>query len=221
MTDKTMILTKIKKLFALAQSPNENEAAAAMNKAQELMQEHDITMQAIEALAVECAETESVLKTNKLPKYTQRLLSIIMDAFGVKVIACGRRITIFGHNSRAEIAQYAYEAMDRQLLNARKDFLRDNRGAGTRNADIFCHGWVLGAAKAVKAYPLSDKEKVELDEAKNAKFTNVRIVQSRNSTRRVSAQTYGYYMAGLDQGEDARLYAGVNDASNNPQELTA
>ena len=221
MTDKTMILTKIKKLFALAQSPNENEAVAAMNKAQELMREHDITMQAIEALAVECAETESVLKTRKLPKYTQRLLGIIMDAFGVKVIICGRKITILGHNSRAEIAQYAYETIERQLMAARKAFLRDNKGAGTRNADIFCHGWVLGVDKTIKAYPLSDKEKVELNEAKNTKFNKLRIVRSRNTTRSINAQTYGYYMAGLGQGADARLYAGVSGEDSNPQALTA
>ena len=214
-----MILTKIKKLFALAQSPNENEAAAAMNKAQELMREHDITMQAIEAMAVECAETESVLKTRKLPKYTQQLLGIIMDAFGVKVIIFGRKITILGHNSRAEIAQYAYETIERQLMSARKAFLKENKGAGTRNADIFCQGWVLGAAKAVKAYPLSDKEKVELNEAKKAKFNNLRTVRSRNTTRRVNAQAYGYYMDGLCQGADARLHAGVNGSNSTPQTL--
>jgi len=37
------LIDKIQKLFALGQSPNLNEAAAALNKAQELMDEYDLS----------------------------------------------------------------------------------------------------------------------------------------------------------------------------------
>lgn len=44
MNDRTKIAERVKKLLALATSPNENEAAAAAEKAQALLLEHSLTM---------------------------------------------------------------------------------------------------------------------------------------------------------------------------------
>jgi hypothetical protein len=44
MTDKEKLIERIRKLLALANSPNENEAAAAMEKAQSLLAEHNLNM---------------------------------------------------------------------------------------------------------------------------------------------------------------------------------
>lgn len=44
MTDRNRIIEKIRKLVALSDSPNENEAMAAMEKAQALLAQHDLQM---------------------------------------------------------------------------------------------------------------------------------------------------------------------------------
>lgn len=44
MNDKEKLLEKLKKLFALGNSPNQHEAEAALAKANQLMQEHQISM---------------------------------------------------------------------------------------------------------------------------------------------------------------------------------
>lgn len=48
--DLDKVRDKIRKLFALGQSPNENEAAAAVAKAQSLLAAYDLTMESVENL---------------------------------------------------------------------------------------------------------------------------------------------------------------------------
>lgn len=48
MTDMDKLIIKIKKLLALAQSSNENEAALAMEKAQALLAEHNLSLDAVQ-----------------------------------------------------------------------------------------------------------------------------------------------------------------------------
>jgi hypothetical protein len=71
--EQKAVIDRVKKLFALSESPNENEAAAALARANELLEKHNLTRGVVEDTAqqkAEKGETDS-LGVNVQPyKYT-------------------------------------------------------------------------------------------------------------------------------------------------------
>lgn len=155
------IIDKIKKCLALAQSSNPNEAAVAMNQAQKLMQLHGITMKHVDRSSIGSAHVQSY-SVSKIKDWELRLMTMIAGAFGCKImwlrgfsgVAFGR-YELIGLKSQIEIAQYTCEVMQRKLLKARGEYVNSlytSRGAKTKAADAFCHGWVTAVSKTVSKF---------------------------------------------------------------------
>lgn len=135
MTDQK-ILDKIKKLLALAQSSNANEAALALSKAQALMAEHNIDAEAIDLSQIKEAYVKSQFSVSKTKPYESVLVGAIASAFGCEVLwmasASWRRFrdqddtwaqwVFVGPSDRLQLATYAADVLMPQLKKARSDF---------------------------------------------------------------------------------------------------
>ncbi len=145
------ILERIKKLMALSQSSNPNEAAVALSRAQKLMAEHQISSQ---DLSVSDFDESSVdtLKGLADMKIMGILSSMVARAFGLEVFISGdgSRITsatFIGPKDRLQSGCYVYTIISRQATIVKKQFMAENRAKAQDmvDADIL---------KALKKNPL-------------------------------------------------------------------
>jgi hypothetical protein len=77
---------RIRKLLALADSPNENEAAAAAEKAQELMLRHGIELATVAAASGERLAVDEHVLHGKVDPWRRRLAGAVAGSAGGRVI---------------------------------------------------------------------------------------------------------------------------------------
>jgi len=165
------ILDKIKKLFALSKSPNANEAALALRRAQELMDEYGIDHSAVSASDIVEEDIYRHRGTNP-PLYEAYLIGIISKAFGCRALLRGNlqdtenRWCFIGLSHRAEIAKYTAVVLMRKLGSARRQYIgtlyRCKRDTKIRRADTFCEGWVTTISEKIKAFAGSEEDEILL-----------------------------------------------------------
>ncbi|OHD22793.1 MAG: hypothetical protein A2Y38_20210 [Spirochaetes bacterium GWB1_59_5] len=163
---QSSILGKIKKLLALGNSPNANEAAAAFKRARELMDEYGISEEEVSFADVQ-EKTIQRSRWSIPPRYEAILASTIAKAFGVRLLYCGNGWTFIGFDHRLEIAMYVGTVLLRKLAGARAAYMatlyRCKRATKTRRADEFCLGWVSAVISKVSDFVGTEQEKALLD----------------------------------------------------------
>lgn len=162
------LLEKLKKLLALAKSDNPHEAALALQRAQKLMQAYNIT-QADLALSDIDESVSNYWAAGSVnpPRYMLGLLDIIQVAFGVKpIIHSGFKASVgfYGNKNRVELASYTWEVLARQLVVARKNYIRQQNkriknATKTSRGDKFAEGWVLAVRREVHSFSMSCEER--------------------------------------------------------------
>ncbi len=131
------VFEKIKKLMALSQSSNENEASLALKRAQKLMQEYQISMEDVSFSEIN-EQSESIIPAMRDRVLYTTLASIISKAFGVDFYirftlkknstATQASQTVFiGPKQRLESACYTYTILSRQACNVKKEFSTKER----------------------------------------------------------------------------------------------
>lgn len=126
------VFEKIKKLMALSQSPNENEASLALKRAQKLMQEYSISMEDVTLSEID-EKSEAITPAMRDRVLYTTLAGIISKAFGVEFYIRFTRKTgssstqatqtvFIGPKSRLEAACYTYTILSRQAANVKNDF---------------------------------------------------------------------------------------------------
>lgn len=124
------ILEKIQKLLALSKSTNPSEASIALNRAQKLMAEHNISSQDISLNSIDSQKYE--LKSYFRSKILiGALASIICKAFGLDyffncVNSKLRGVTFVGNKDRMEIAIYTVTILQRQLEIERAAYKKEH-----------------------------------------------------------------------------------------------
>lgn len=156
------LITKIRRLLALATSPNENEAQQAMLKAQELMVKHGFSMTDIDVEDEKKETTE--LDANdwaKCPWWAPTLASIIADNFKCYTLMrrkvynrCGvTKIVFIGLKQDAEMAKeiynFSYMFLDGVLKQNRASY--KEKGYTTSHANMFNNDYAQGFIDGLKA----------------------------------------------------------------------
>jgi uncharacterized protein DUF2786 len=213
------ILNKIKKLLALAKSSNANEAAAALSRAQKLMQEHAITLTDVKL--TDCSTSESLLDAKGVNKYEVNLIHLIGYAFGVEPIVSYVRVNykvrakvcFLGITPQPELAQYCFDVLYRQLKQDRAQHIRQqsNRckpSTKTKRGDAFAEAWVMATYQKVQKFALTEEQAVLIDSYKNNKFNDLETEKGRDRTKGKARDSD--YHAGLNAGKDVRLDRPVN-----------
>lgn len=215
------IISKIEKLLNLSKSSNEHEAALALQRAQKLMQEHNIDGADILLSKFSDVEVKEIVGAELIEPWVNALINLVCDSFGVDVVRTYHRaefgkngfnmLTLFGDKQRVLLAKYCYEVLAAQLKEARKNF---NKSLPTdmkhkwKHSDSFCFGWVKAIESKVEKFALCEQEVELMKEYGNSLFPVVVQKKAQTFTLQGSA-----YHAGLEEGENVQLHHAVNGAS--------
>ncbi|MFT8334719.1 MAG: DUF2786 domain-containing protein [Acetobacter orientalis] len=219
---KKKAMERLKKLLMLSRSTNENEAAAALGKAQELMRELSVSEDDLELTDYTALEADGLLVRpgRSVPVYVMRLEGLIEKAFGCTAVwdrhqvKC--KIIWLGQKSKAEISAYSWTVLARLLKNKREQYkfthLLTGHTPGKREAlaDTFCEGWVAGVSRNILQDTVSAKDKRLLDLFLNQKFPNLIDLQSRGAGL-TSGQVNSAYTDGIRAGQKTHLHSGVQN----------
>lgn len=214
MSDKDRAIRRLKKLMALTSSSNTNEASAALARAQKLADSHGITQDDIEILDI----NESICNywpvgASTPPSYMAYMLQVIKDAFGVDCILLGDGVSFYGLYNRPELAAYTFEVLGRQLIKARRDFIKTQNkriktSTKTARGDKFAEGWIIAVLNKIEKLARTAYE-VELAgrwlEKKYTRIVTRPARQSGKTRDNDNARNSGYR-----EGRQACLHQPVN-----------
>jgi len=216
------VLAKIKKCLALARSANEHEAATALAKACELMDQHGIDEEDI-GLGDVAEAIARASRTIKPPLWEGMLSATVCHAVGVRCLINrdGDRVFV-GVQSRAEIAGYAFSVLFRQLKRARADYIkaRLKRCGPSRKrgrADVFCEGWASGAYQAIVQLVSKAEPGAIVERYLEKQYPHARPVDSRAAKAKRADDDFHN---GYDGGRNASLHQAVGGGAAAPLALT-
>ena len=150
------VIAKLKKLWALAESSNVNEAANAAQAAQRLMTEHQIDMAMLDTsgpveapiqVENEYLEPPKSMRAKKSP-WKGTIAGALSSANGCQCYWLGPNLRIIGTKASAETVRYLYAYLTREV-----DRLADkhNRGDGRAWLNSFRIGAASQIAETIKA----------------------------------------------------------------------
>ncbi|AZV39952.1 DUF7168 domain-containing protein [Komagataeibacter xylinus] len=207
------VMERLKKLMALSKSGNPHEAAAALARAQQLMQEHQITEDDLVLSNVgEFACRFTWGAKSRPARYQTRLWSMINGVFGVRsvfMVGTGQ-IRFYGLSSRAELAAYTCNVLSRQLRQARSDFLRAQnkrikRTTKISRADNFAEGWILAVRSKAQNLTIPFEEEQLLLRYEGTALGEMEEMKGRAAP--LSRRSDQAFVDGCREGRRAQLYA--------------
>jgi hypothetical protein len=220
-SDIDKIKDKIKKLFALSKSPNANEAAAALEMAQKLMDEYGLVKSEIPALDVNENEAPRT-SGNAPPQYEIKLAVLIAEAFECKVFM-DRKLDIkklvyrntykfIDIDYRPEVASYIAVVLFRKLHRARAGYLKSlyrirSRGTKIKRGDEFSKGWVSVVVQKLKTFSSTPEENMAL-EMYMEKYANLYTVKGIDRGAIKKYECLDWYK-GQKAGEGVEIRHGV------------
>lgn len=167
----TSIVDKVRKLLRLAESPNANEAALAAAKAQELIDQHNLSA-ALLALEDEAgAEPDEPIEDFRgkgAPLYTEsrdswrwRLASVVMHANSCRGYKADGAIQIVGRPSDVETVRYLYAYLAHETDRLVE---RDGRGCGR----TWRNNYRIGVVSAIAGKFTQQRERFKAEQRKIA-----------------------------------------------------
>lgn len=218
------IVDKIKKLLALANSSNENEAQLASTKAQELMMKYNLELSKIDSKDKDI-KSEFIGEARKKVSYKESLvLALINEFFNVQTVSIRRRgdngnetvHDMIGEKHNVEIAKYVYDFL---MMSFEQQFqaYKKETGCPLSSKKSFMTGIYHGFYKkmeetnnkivqenALVVVKDKDVERFVFDKYKNLKKTN-----TKTDTRDINA-----FESGKEAGGKMNVRRGINDASS-------
>lgn len=158
--DKEKIKDRIRKCLALAGSPNEHEAAAALRQAQKMMKAHSISEDEVglTSYAEDFVDhNDYAFARGKKPMTISAIACLMSTAFGLVFVwerseIGTHRVRYFGPKQNVMMAVHAHTVVNRAVGSAWRTYLKNQPGAkGIRNARAsFYYGWCHAVAKQVE-----------------------------------------------------------------------
>lgn len=218
--DREKALDKIKKCLALSKSANEHEAAQALKQAQALMKRYGIDEQEVELSSVN--ETQGVVCAQIPPLWQKYLASVVCSCFGVRSYMDYRYnpirqkveglLKFFGISPRAELAEYAYTVLLRQIKKHRAEYMKNSLAKvrlvknKTFRADEFCIGWIFAVQRKVDVFANGEREMLLLQKWGEANGLTVAVCKEHKG------KSLADRAQGWERGRDVGLHHAVNGA---------
>jgi len=214
------IIARIRKCLALSKSGNEHEAAAALRQASKMMSMHAISD--VDILASEATEESTKARSKSRPvRWEIALAQIIAGAFGCQYLFAGGKYVkqgqwlFVGCGSAPEIARYAFEVLMRQVLRARKEYIKNRlllytAATKTRRADLFCQGWIVSASEKVSSLAVNDSHKRSIDAYLKKNHSSMCEKNVKASNKKLSQADIVDLQRGARSGESAIIHMGVD-----------
>ncbi len=125
------IIRKIKKCLKLSASANEYEAGLALQRAQEMMAKHGVSIHDVELSEITRHRSKATA-SRRPPNHVVMLADVVKRAFGCECLFSSRRrafegwtcdAQFIGADANPEIAAYAFSVLLRQMERGRKAYL--------------------------------------------------------------------------------------------------
>lgn len=161
-------LQKIKKCLALAASPNEHEAAAALRQARKLMEQFSLTDADVSLADV--AEQAQKAQNAPLVIWENCLAHMVADVFGCRLltrvqpvltrglsIRKQRQFVFVGVGASAELAGYAFDVLSQQCAKDRRAYIgKQPKNCKTKTkvarGDRYAEGWIWAVQDKLEAF---------------------------------------------------------------------
>lgn len=203
---------KIKKLLALASSPNENEASLAMSRARELMAKYSVSIKETEIHAQEVLNEEyyfSQYFTSAAGRWIPLIVNDIVTNFGVIPYLKEAKIILCGFKTNLNLAIYACDVILNQLNAEYKLEYRNHRTFS------FGDAFWQGAASAInRKFTIPQDQQAGLIVYDPVKAKVNEICGNRTTNLSGSSDYLDGVNAGVAAGNNAQLYRGVGETSN-------
>lgn len=221
MTASDTIIAKIAKLLALSKSPNEHEAALALQKAKELMEIHSIAEASIRTADVtEARAGASVIASPS--EWEMRLEQAIRSAFGCTGFfqpgswEKGEWVFV-GVAPAPAIAAYAFKVLYRQAQAQRRDYVaslpKRLKPATKRNrGNLFALAWVSAVQGKVGAFAGQDRSE-DIAAWIEDHHPDLVSLHARDRNRKIRRHDASALIAGRDAGRNARLDHAIGGAA--------
>jgi len=211
----TAIIDKVRKLLRLAESPNANEAAAAAAKAQQLIDENNLSaaLLALDSGASESDEPIEDFYKKGAPldvqplahRWRSQLAGTIARANACRIYLVGGKIALVGRPSDAETVRYLFAYLTREVERLCE---RDGKGCGR----TWRNNYRLGVVDTIMLKLRQQREQFAAEQRKLAAAdTNtqalVRVNQALVMVEKRSADTAEWVKKNL------KLYAGSGSGS--------
>lgn len=234
-TPKNGLPGKIEKLFALAESANENEASLALQKANELMRRHNIQrLSNIVDSNYDCVIINH--KKKRIDTHQRLLCNILKDYYFVNVITSRvydqhtldtyRTIELTGEKVNLDIAEHVYFFIEKKLHSLWMEHRKNTGALGKEKRSFF-----LGVLNGFKQKLERDEKKViknsggkvsalihtgdpGLEKYYHTRYPRLR--QVKHSGPRVFRDTF---KAGKKEGSRLTIHKGVSQSDGNKGKL--
>ncbi|MCA1960662.1 MAG: DUF2786 domain-containing protein [Desulfomonile sp.] len=155
---KEEVLSKVRKLFELSHSPNENEAALAAAKARELLSRHNLTIADLptDEITKEITATQTTIWVGSVIRnWVKGLLIHVANGFDCQYVVRRRNgkdplLTFIGTGADTEVGAYVFQFLYRELNRlvdkALPKLKRENRGW---SASQLRYAYLDGAVKRI------------------------------------------------------------------------
>lgn len=204
--DMDKIAEKVQKLFALAgNNPSEEEAAAALLKAQALLAKYNINMEDVASDTKETYQHELIFSKVARSPYNNALASIIANSFACKAILLREgtveRIALMGRVPDVQAAvnalNFAYKVMKKNGSKAVKAYgFRPGERGSTAIYNTYASGFCNGLRDAMgeQTRALAIVVPQDTEDAYNERFPNATIAKTRrtNVTANSELRARGY-----------------------------
>lgn len=161
MNDMEKIKERIKKLLNLSSSPNENEAALALKKAQELLEKYELSMSEVFAVTYDNIHEAHVHAGRRIPKWIVWLASMIAEIFELGIYRHYKLdpalntyiplLTFVGFEADLLVADYCFHFLRRAIEGNYRMKRAELRAEGAQRLPPgFKNSYALGFIKAVE-----------------------------------------------------------------------
>jgi hypothetical protein len=214
---RKQLLAKIKKCLSLAASANENEAAAALAKARELMDANGVDEAELKLAGIEEA-TARASRTVRPPMWETYLSLAVTHSLGViSFIDLRGDRTFVGKGASAEIATYAFTVLFRLLKRQRAQYVktvlrRCGPARKRQRADVFSQAWAYAVQSKIKELMPEQPKDETLNQYLIERHPGVATVSARTASTS-GRSTTNDFANGFNAGSNVDIVSGIGAAA--------
>lgn len=217
--DKKTVIDKIKKCLALSKSANVHEATAALRQARKLMEFHGISNLDMAHAEIEESKARSGA-CSRPAEWEAFLADVIAEQFGCRLLFLNGISKgywqFIGFGPSADIANYAFAVLLRQLKKERQNYIKTKLRRCTstqrRRADLFCLGWVQSAKHSLHGMGVSQEQMNAISTYIDARYGKqiAALKTTDRSSGRLGDKDYDDMWNGNVKGREASVAHAVN-----------
>nr|WP_314710621.1 DUF2786 domain-containing protein [uncultured Comamonas sp.] len=219
-------LKKIQKCLALAASPEQHEAAAALRQAQKLMEQFGLSE--CDVSLADVHEHKQKAPSAPLVRWESALASLVAEAFGCEFFTTTGKVLVqhlfayrntrdfvfVGLGVAPEIAGYAFDVLSRQCSKDRRSYIgRQSKNCKPKTkvarGDLYAEGWVSGVRGKLQAFAGTPSNEALIRQYMSTKYSEMSDEKTKDRTtgKNVTPTDFGH---GYQAGRAADIHHGLD-----------